>query len=243
MQKIWVTLTEPSAYRFAACASEAGFTALVAPATKIEMLPWVMPTEIPERLIFLSQHAVTGFLQRFSQQPESTQAQLLAHSSALAVGQRTASLLRNAGIEAQMPEDENSEGLLALNELTPIEHGGKLQHDDQIWLIGGLEGRNTIFAALSRKCKLIRCDVYQRQAAQLPQINAQAISAIVVGSMHGFDQANTHWLACGGDKDVIVISPSARVQSHALQMGFSRSYNALGSSPEALIRCLKDNLS
>jgi uroporphyrinogen-III synthase len=119
MQKIWVTLTEPSAYRFAACASEAGFTALVAPATKIEMLPWVMPTEIPERLIFLSQHAVTGFLQRFSQQPESTQAQLLAHSSALAVGQRTASLLRNAGIEAQMPEDENSEGLLALNELTP----------------------------------------------------------------------------------------------------------------------------
>lgn len=242
MKQIWVTLTEPSAHRMADALVQADLEPLLAPATTIEFLSWEMPGATPHRLVFLSQHAAAGFLQKLSHEPSQIRTQILNCDGVFAVGERTASLLRSEGMNAQVPERENSEGLLALPALMPEQRGGRLRSGDRVWLLGGRGGRNIVFGALDPHCELIRCDVYQRQDAALAPLDSQAVCAIVVGSIHGLNRATAHWLASGGDHDVIVIAPSQRVQSHAVALGFCRSFNAQGSSTAALLRCLKSNL-
>ncbi|RPG32229.1 MAG: uroporphyrinogen-III synthase [Gammaproteobacteria bacterium TMED92] len=242
MKQTWVTLTEPSAHRLADALIQADFEPLLAPATTIGFLPWEMPKETPHGLVFLSQHAAAGFLQKLSHEPTQIRTQILSCKGVFAVGKRTAGLLRSGGMNAQTPERENSEGLLALSALIPEQHGGRLRSDDRVWLLSGRGGRNIVFDALGTHCELIRCDVYQRQDAVLAPLDSQAVCAMVVGSIHGLNRATAHWLACGGDRDVIVIAPSQRVQSHAIELGFCRSFNAQGSSTAALLRCLKSNV-
>ena len=242
MKKVWVTLTEPSAGRLGSVITDAGLVAFVAPATEIRLLPWEMPSETPKRLIFLSQHAATGFLRVFERCLPEVQHRLLEDSSVLAVGQRTAGLLRDAGLEVRSPRNENSEGLLALRELIPQNQGGLLHSSDVVWLLGGKDGRNTIYDALVQECELTRCDLYQRHDAQLPQLDTETIHSIVVGSIHGLERTASHWQQCGGSKEVHIVAPSERVQQRALQLGFSSSFNAQGSTPDAFVRCLKDQL-
>lgn len=242
MKKVWVTLTEPSARRLASLMTDAGLAPLVAPATEILPLPWELPSETPKSLICLSQHAAAAFLRTFEQCPAESQQRLLAQSKVIAVGRRTAGLFQYAGFAVLKPDNESSEGLLALRELIPQSQGGLLSVHDRVWLLSGKEGRNIIYDALVEKCELTRCDLYQRHDATLPRLNTSGIHSVVVGSIHGLGHAANHWQQCGGDLAVSIVTPSERVQQHALKLGFKRSFNAQGSAPEAFVRCLKDHL-
>ena len=110
-------------------------------------------------------------------------------------------LFQYAGLEVRSPRNENSEGLLALRELIPQNQGGLLHSSDVVWLLGGKDGRNTIYDALVQECELTRCDLYQRHDAQLPQLDTETIQSIVVGSIHGLERAASHWQQCGGSKE------------------------------------------
>ena len=242
MKKVWVTLTEPSASRLASLMTDAGFAPLVAPATEILPLSWEMPRKTPRSLICLSQHAAVPFLRTFEQCPVELQQRLLAHSKVMAVGRRTAGLFRHAGFAVLKPYNESSEGLLTLRELIPQSQGGLLSAHDRVWLLGGKEGRNIIYDALMEQCELTRCDLYQRHDTTLPRLDTSGIRSVVVGSIHGLGHAASHWQQCGGDMAVSIVTPSERVQQHALKLGFNSSFNARGSAPEAFVRCLKDHL-
>ena len=235
VDKTWITLSQPSAERLAQQLHEAGFATLIEPATAIQHLSWSPPAAPPDRLIFLSQHAASRFLQ-FSDSLLTTAARC---ESVLAIGDRSAQILRQSGLKVRVPEIEQSEGLLAMPELVPAEEGGLLRPTDRVWLVGGKGGRGTIARALSNKCHWQRCDVYERQGIDLDHVDVSNVGAIVVGSIHGLEHAAAHWRVCGGEPTVPVIAPSQRVVARAEQLGFSRSYDAKGSGGKAIVRALQ----
>ncbi|GIR63979.1 MAG: hypothetical protein CM15mP68_6450 [Pseudomonadota bacterium] len=158
-----------------------GLAPLVAPATEIFPLPWELPSETPKSLICLSQHAAAAFLRTFEQCPAESQQRLLAHSKVIAVGRRTAGLFQYAGFAVLKPDNESSEGLLALRELIPQSQGGLLSVHDRVWLLSGKEGRNTLMTPWWKRGT--HCfDLYQRHDATLPRLDTSGIHSVVVGS-------------------------------------------------------------
>lgn len=217
---------------------DAGFSPLVEPATAIQFLPWSPPAQAPDRLIFLSQHATSGFLQV----SESLLAVASRCEFVAAIGQRSADALRRFGLRVVVPDVEQSEGLLAMPELVPMEEGGLLRTTDRVWQIGGKGGRNLIADALADKCYWERCDVYERIGVNLDHVDIANVEALVVGSIHGLEQAAAHWRSCGGKPTVVVIAPSQRVVVRAEQLGFSRCFNVHGNDPGSIIKALESAL-
>ena len=235
MNKAWITFSQPSAGRLAQQLREAGFATLVEPATAIQYLSWSPPAAPPDRLIFLSQHAAFRFLQ-FS---DSLLTMAARCESVLAIGDRSAQILRQSGLKVSVPRTEQSEGLLAMPELVPADEGGLLRPTDRVWQMGGKGGRDTIARALANKCCLQRCDVYERQGIDLNHVDVSNVGAILVGSIHGLEHAVAHWRVCGREPTVTVIGPSQRVAARAEQLGFSRSFDAGGSDGKAKVRALQ----
>ena len=234
VKRPWITLSQPGAERLAQQMRDAGLSALVEPATAIQFLPWSPPAQAPDRLIFLSQHAVVGFLQNSMSSPLASRCEFVA-----AIGKRSAAVLLSSGIDVAVPDMEQSEGLLAMPELVPVADGGLLRPTDRVWQIGGKGGRNLVADVLEDKCRWERCDVYERIDVNLDHVEIAGIDALVVGSIHGLEQAAAHWRACGGAQSVSVIAPSQRVAVRAEQLGFSRCFNAQGTDGRAIIDIIK----
>ena len=117
----------------------------------------------------------------------------------------------------------------------PQSQGGLLSVHDRVWLLSGKEGRNIIYDALVEKCELTRCDLYQRHDATLPRLDTSGIHSVVVGSIHGLGHVlRTTGGNAVGDLAVSIVTPSKRVQQHALKLGFKRSFNAPGQRARSL---------
>ncbi|MAD06396.1 MAG: hypothetical protein CMP86_03175 [Gammaproteobacteria bacterium] len=237
IKKVWITLSQPGAERLAQQMRDAAYAPLVEPATAIQFLPWSPPAQVPDRLIFLSQHAALGFLQGSKSLSVAAQCEFVA-----AIGERSAAVLRSSGVRVVVPDLEQSEGLLAMPELVPLDDGGLLRTTDRVWQVGGKGGRDLIANTLADKCCWERCDVYERIDVNLDHVDVADIDALVVGSIHGLEQAAAHWRACGGEQSVIVIAPSERVAVRSEQLGFSRCFNAQGSGGRSIIDAIKTAL-
>jgi|TARA_Y100000991_G_scaffold206596_1_gene183882 uroporphyrinogen-III synthase len=237
VKKAWITLSQPGAERLAQQMRDAGYVSLVEPATAIKFLPWAPPVQLPDRLIFLSQHAALGFLQESKSLSVASQCEFVA-----AIGERSAAVLRGSGVRVVVPDLEQSEGLLDMPELVPLADGGLLRTTDRVWQIGGKGGRNLIADALADKCCWERCDVYERIDVNLDHVDIADIGALVVGSIHGLEQVAAHWHACGGAQSAIVIVPSERVAARAQQLGFSRCFNSHGTDGRSIINTIKTAL-
>jgi uroporphyrinogen-III synthase len=230
----WITYSQPGAERLAQQLRDAGFSPIVEPATAIQFLPWSVPAQLPDRIIFLSQHAAFRFLQTPDALSVASRCEFLA-----AIGERSAESLRRSGLRVVVPELEHSEALLTLPELRPVADGGLLRPADTVWQIGGTGGRNLIADTLADKCRWQRCDVYKRTGVNLDHVDIAHVGALVVGSIHGLEQALAHWHACGGAPNIPVIAPSGRVVTRAKQLGFTCCFNALGNDGESIIKALR----
>jgi uroporphyrinogen-III synthase len=135
-----------------------------------------------------------------------------------AVGESTATQLRQAGIDPQVPAEFSSEGLLALPELNQVEN-------QRVLIIRGLGGRETLKKKLLERHAIVDYfEVYQRIENKWPegivsQQEATKLLACVVysaDSLASFDQQATSAVRL-----IPMIVPSERVKQIALSMGYA----------------------
>jgi uroporphyrinogen-III synthase len=221
--KVWITRSQPGADRQAQALAAAGLEALVAPVLEIRPLSGSAPEGPFDIIIFLSEHAVLHGLPRLC----------VAGARVLAVGARTAAVLRAAGCDAVQPARADSEGLLALPLLRDV--AGR-----RVLLVCGADGRMLLATELAaRGAHLSRFVCYRRSACPVDPAALEAVDVIAAGSADGLTAAARLWFAAGGRVDVPVLVPSARVREQGVALGFSNVHDCAGADDQSLLRGLQ----
>lgn len=187
-----------------------GEAAFCYPVTRIQPLPLPqpMPETKPDLIIATSQHAVSAYLSEHYKQ---------SHQGAkvLAIGPATAQGLIDADVfQIQMPEEANSEGLLALPAIQ------RLRRHQSVWLLTGEGGRDVVADALVGRCNLSRFNLYRREASMPRTLSAKKVSSIWIGSIHGLQQVSAGAETLGLGRDITLVLPSDRVADHATRLGW-----------------------
>jgi uroporphyrinogen-III synthase len=150
----------------------------------------------------------------------------------LAVGGRTADVLARSGVTARVPQEETSEGLLALPELAAVE-------DRRVLLVAGRGGRDLLGKALvERGASVSRLEVYERVATGTAGLVPDEIDVIVAASGDGITQAARLWFGARGRADVWVLVPSVRVAEIANDLGLQRVRVCSGAGTAAILEGL-----
>lgn len=134
-----------------------GGEALVLPVISIRPLPTpALPEAAPDWLIFTSVPAVEHGMAVCRQR-------MTASTRVAAIGRATAQALRDAGVKIDaLPEQQESEGLLALPEFHAIQ-------DKDCWIIRGYGGRELLAGTLAaRGARVTLVDVYERTLPDTP---------------------------------------------------------------------------
>lgn len=144
----------------------------------------------------------------------------------LAVGARTAELLRDWGIDAHSPRvDESAEGLLEMDLLTA-------SPPPRVLIVRGEGGREVLGETLAaRGARVEHLVVYRRVARAVTLPAPEAIAALVASSADGVDALIASDGLRAADRPLIV--PSERVAARARQAGFAQVRVAAGAGPEA----------
>ncbi len=160
-----------------------------------------------------------------------------------AVGETTARLLQDYGVEAITPGQEmTSEGLLSLPGLRTV--GG--QH---LLIVKGEGGRETLREALARRGAAVdTLDCYRRCCPRLApgelaqRLEAWSVEVILISSGEGLANLLTLLSAEETSKfrNLRLVVPSARVGNMAREAGFSRVITASNASDPAMVRALDD---
>lgn len=208
----WITYSEPSAARLSALLATMGHKAVCEPVTRIDnlLLPHAMPSERPDLIIALSQHAVSAYLANYFKP---------AHGGAvaLAIGPATAAgLIQHGSLSVRVADPANSEGLLAMPEIRA------LRPEQTVWLLTGEGGRELVEQSLSGRCNLIRYNLYRRED-RLPALAPQvSFEAIWVGSIHGLQQVDAGVEALKIDrKKTTLVASSERIAIYARGLGWT----------------------
>ena len=164
------------------------------------------------------------------------------HKHIIAVGTATQKSLLSHGLSSVCPEQHNSEGLLALDELTEVK-------GQNIIIIRGNGGRELIAEELgARGGKITYIESYQRNWHQidtkLPQKwKKNQINCIVITSMALLE----HTLKLLGKLDsywqdtCLWIVASERIAKQATQAGLNNVINAHGASDGAIMTAISQN--
>jgi uroporphyrinogen-III synthase len=181
-----------------------------------------MPETRPDLMIALSQHAVSAYLSNYYR---------ASHRGAkvLAIGPATArGLINSHSFHVEMPDEANSEGLLALPALQQL---GKEQ---SVWLLTGEGGRDVVAQALSKRCILSRFNLYRREASMPKTLSLEQVKSIWIGSIHGLQQVSAGAEGLGLHRNIPLVLPSQRVADHASSLGWYKLVVCQGSEPEQI---------
>lgn len=152
--------------------------------------------------------------------------------SYFAVGNSTAGLLRQAGLAVQVPEQQDSEGLLALAELQAV-------NGLPVLLVKGEGGRELLAQRLTeRGAKLTTLSIYRRQRVDKPKPTQpwkpEQIKCIITTSGElmeaAFAQFDHNWL-----KALPWILVSDRLMQRATELGITQVIRSDDASDDALI--------
>jgi uroporphyrinogen-III synthase len=195
-------------------------------------------------LIVTSQYAAQGLRLAMQTSPSG---QLLAHSQVIAVGTTTAKSLEQCFdaksiTTPKSPEQQNSEGILNLPELSSVKH-------KSIAIIKGESGRSLLKEQLTQRgAQVEEFCVYSRQPVQadfktlerelmqesgphfMLVTNGEAASAIIEAQEASFLKQMT-W---------VVISE--RVAKLVKQQGIKSVLISAGASDDALLKCIQQNM-
>ncbi|WP_088331434.1 uroporphyrinogen-III C-methyltransferase [Lacimicrobium sp. SS2-24] len=153
--------------------------------------------------------------------------------SYFAVGNSTAALLRQAGVSVQVPQQQDSEGLLTLAELNAI-------NGQSVLLLKGEGGRPLLAQTLTeRGAHLIALNLYRRQRVRQPKPTGpwkpEQIQCIISTSGElmaaAFDQFDPSWLC---SRPWILVSD--RLMQEARERGITHVLRSDDASDEALIK-------
>jgi len=209
LHRVLVTRTEPGATRQAEALREAGLAAVKLPLLEIEPVPCRAPREVPEIAIVLSAHAVTHgaeFIAAWGNEP-----------TWFAVGKATARVLAQAGIEAEHPRRESSEGLMALKALADCQ--GR-----RVAILCGKHPRALVHESLTaRKAHVTEYPVYRRLSlVRNSDYHAHFahLSAVVVSSIEGLQVFAELWNRHSDAQSILLCVNSDRAAARARELGF-----------------------
>jgi len=243
--KIWVTRSEPGAYRLAEALVDAGYEPWVRPVLSVgaiepptverivvpgdpETVDWIQfcTQPLPDAIVVLSGHALAGYENLLETRSE------LRRVPHVAIGEQTARELQHLGLPALHPEVPTSEGVLQLLQT-------RVRATDVIWLLTGAGGRGLLQDELAgQHCVVFKVACYQRQPAAVADLVPGLIAAVVVSSGAGLEVASRHWVNAGGLFDVPLIMPSSRTAKMALEIGFNNVHNAGSAAPREVVAVL-----
>lgn len=200
------------------------------PLIQARPLKFSAPSQELDAAIFVSVNAVNYFYQKAQ----------LEKATLFAVGDKTAARLEQlSGRSVIHPQQMNSEGLLALPQLTEV----ATQH----WLVvKGYGGRTALQEQLTQRgAKVSSLDVYQRKLPTLEQqqqiIKAQSKQTVwVITSAEAL--TNLHRILGLMNKPAhhtSVIISSERLALLARQKGFTIIAQSAGASEKQLVQCVK----
>lgn len=143
---IWITRTEPSASLLAYELRKHGYACIVEPVLEIYPVPVEMSNSQFDLVIYLSSHAVNLV-------PSVKQ----GCCATLAVGNRTAGILEDNEITAEVPSEHSSEGLADLIQTN-------YSRATTVLIVCGTQGRTYLKETLRENgLKVETCEVYRRQ--------------------------------------------------------------------------------
>lgn len=235
-----VVLTRPRAdsERLAGLLTEAGFPVLTQPLLATEPLP---PDALPQlpvmgpdtRVVFISANAVRHSLPLLAEH--------LHGAHLLAVGERTAAALSDAGFAVQTPALPTSEGLLALPALTEVDGAS-------VVIVKGEGGRQHLTEVLrSRGADVEEFACYRRvpepvDAAAFAAAACEALPLLFVATSGETLDRLSHLLEEGGQptlKTQPLLVPSARVAGCAVSLGWADVHTADDAADATLLRWLE----
>lgn len=222
----WISYSEPSGSRIAKTLQAQGEDAFAYPVTRIQRLPLPgpMPETCPDFIIALSQHAVAAYLTDYAQ-PSHQGAQVLAIGPSTAQG-----LLDAGGFRVEIPDEANSEGLLALPALQ------QLQKHQSVWLLTGEGGRDLVAQVLKNQCQLSRYDLYRRESSMPTALSGRDLQSIWVGSIHALQQISAGAQELGIGPGTVLVVPSQRVADHAKGLGWYKLVVCKANEPGQIRR-------
>lgn len=225
---IWVSYSQPAAERISADLSALGHHVICEPATSIRQLIPQAPVmgDTPKVLIFLSQHAVSGYVE-YLRKPSHDAAQMIA------IGSATASALARYGIVARTPDDSSSEAILK----TDVVKG--LQTDDLAWVLSGEGGRDLVENELGKSCRLERFVLYRRER-RWPSCAMETLPEVIwVGSVQGLQQVCEILNHFKIPLQTTVVVPSQRVANAASELGFDSILISLNNDADSIRSVLR----
>jgi uroporphyrinogen-III synthase len=233
MTRVWITRSEPGASVVAQKLEQHGISTWLAPVLEVvPMVPWralINDAEAgamaeclepkPALVIALSAHAVRV----------AVDADLLGYADTatyLAVGEQTAAVLKDQGIDALVPRISSSEGLLQTDEVQAVDA------DSTVWMLAGVGGRDLVARYLRDivAARVVKFELYQRQSVVVGAIEPQALDVIVTSSQQAVAAVAEQWRAAQGSFAVPLIVPSVRVAELAAEMGFANVHTAQNAS-------------
>ncbi len=221
--RLWLTRTQPGADRQARDLRSAGYQVLAAPVLEVATIAAAAPAHAPDIVIFLSEHAVNC----------AADLTFCDGAVVLAIGARTQQVLQSFGIDARVPAEERSEGLLQMPELAQLQ-------GLQVLVVAGQDGRGVLEAELAARGAQVssyRC--YRRVAVADPAVEVADVDGIVVASGDGLQAVARFWLKAGGSVNIPLLVPSARVAELARQQGFTRVLECAGADSRAILSMLQ----
>lgn len=233
MNKFAILLTRPNpcGAQLLCRVLSSGITALHYPALFIEPIPigQSYQSDLLDKadwLIFTSPQAISYL-------PKIT----LTHQTILAIGRATAEALKQKNLPCHLiPEQENSEGLLA--KLNPQEVENK-----QIVIIKGAGGRDLLASTLKQWGANVTClDVYKRVINPTP-LDAQILIQIHYIHVTSLEILNALLNNCPENqlsllKQKTLLVSSQRLQTAAQELGFQRFILLANASAGALLEAI-----
>lgn len=229
--RILIARTQPAADRWVAALAHAKLPAIACPVMDVTAVdsPCRSLARI-DLLIFVSAHAVANVPSELWFEAKD--------KPCFAVGAATANALQQHNIVAFCPDDESSEGLLALPALQAV--AGR-----QVALFCGRGGRTLLQDELQRRgAEVHRYEVYERlplAAATLSTCWRDSIDTIYVASVEALQALVDAAVGLAMEKRLFacwLLVPSQRIQLHAQQLGFHRCQLLPGNSVTAAIALL-----
>ena len=234
---VWVTRTEPGAGRLAARLDSAGYRVVKQPLLRIEgcldadLSLLAREAASFDLIIAVSAHAV-GFAMPLILRHESGQGRAPAAPRWIAVGARTAEALVEFGVQAEVPEAESSEGILA--SAVPGDVSGQ-----RVLVLCGVGGRQLLVRELRRRgADVVRFEAYRRvpatfTASPLTRELAAVDVALVASAEAG--AALAHLLPNASDRRLRLVAGSERIAEELKGLGFTAVVVAEGSSDDAML--------
>lgn len=235
--QILITRSQPGAARLAEALERAGFESRQCPVLEIRPLAPDIARRVVAQLdqfdlaIVVSVHAVAAGMvlidERWRERPQSL--------TWIAIGAATATALGRHGIVAVVPEEESSEGILALPETCDVT--GR-----RVLILAGRGGRTELSTGLVQRGALVeRLELYERLAVApdntpLPR---DGIAVVVVSSADGGRAFAAAWRLAGGDFAVPVIAPSPRVANVLRDLAFTTVVESAGAHAGAVIDAIR----